>query len=114
MKKQNLKTGMLVLFKNGEVRQVMKGTNRGDILVDFTGKHTGNLVSYNEDLTYANGSNDWDINSVCDNHSDNILFGKEIEIAWIRKEEVVSNSNASNKDIDIDKVLGLIFENLFM
>lgn len=50
MKKQDLKTGMILEFKNEEKAMVLLGTETGDI---YVGETWGDLKSLNDDMEYS-------------------------------------------------------------
>ena len=64
MRKSDLKTGMLVEYRNGKIGKVLKDTGAEDVIA---GRGTGfmPLLSYREDLTTINRSSaDYDIMKV--------------------------------------------------
>jgi hypothetical protein len=56
MGKSDLRTGMMVVYRDGFERIVHLNTEIGDILIDLNGVKCNLLVSYNEDLISSNGS----------------------------------------------------------
>ena len=50
MKKQDLKTGMILEFKNEEKGMVLLGTETGDV---YVGETWGDLKSLNDDMEYS-------------------------------------------------------------
>lgn len=71
MKKSDLKTGMIVILKNGEMGQILKGTACGDFIKFIDTNGILDLGSYNNDLNHRLGNKfphlkDYDIMEVYD------------------------------------------------
>lgn len=64
MAKNMIKGGDMVIYRNGDIKIVVFGTEFGDIITSRDRKTYANLNEYNDDLTY-NGDNQYDIVKVC-------------------------------------------------
>lgn len=102
MTKSELKTGMLVEYRDGGKRMVLVDTPVGDVLMGNT--YWKNFDNYRDDLCH-NLHEPLDIVAVYEPHHKremNLLYWKEQKCIW-RRSEVISGK-CKKKDIDRNKL----------
>ena len=87
--KSDLKTGMVIKFRNDKTAMVLRGTKGGDI---YSGEVWGDFRTINEDLTVSDLLPEWDIGEVWqpDSNQRYLHHGIDIDsctLVWKREEK---------------------------
>lgn len=91
MKKDDLKTGMLVQLGNDDEMLVLRDTPKGDVFVDNEGWLE--FSDYNDELYHESGEDEWDIVAVFTPRSRSAMtlddLGEDYDLIWEREERAV-------------------------